>query len=416
MIMPGSPHDGTNAPSVILDVDGRSYAFGLRWTSAIARASLVSEAQTAAAAEGATHVALHSGFNQFGIAFIHTAATGWRGVAFRPFVGAAAIAEAVGSATLAAFPLQDERWLVLAIDRKGILPDGDLVVADAAAARARVEFLLKQSPTSWRRKFLPADWKIADSRTISPQDLLGKSRAPRLVSLWLLTHRRRAAIAFGVLAAALALALIQTVRLLDAPAPVAQAPFEAPKPVAAVWTPAELAIDRCLSAFRDSEHFQAVPGWAVARYDCQGGEGVTISFVRTGDGEISVLSGLVPAAQLSDDGRSAALFLPLPVLPRISATAEFASRQRYQLIGLDLAQRLNGTLAIQAMRKPLPGETAASSPNQAWKAFTWTYQTQAPAIVWASAIARFGSIAIDTLSYSPTDKLWQLTGSLYANN
>src|SRR6202043_3753481 len=98
---------------------------------------------------------------------------------------------------------------------------------------------------------------------------------------------------------------------------------------------------------------------------------------------------------LSDDGRSAVLALPLPALPRISATAEFAARQRYQVIGLDLAQRLNGAFTLQGFRKPLPGEVASASPNQAWTAVAWTYQTQAPAIVWAGAIARLGSLSVD---------------------
>jgi hypothetical protein len=193
-------------------------------------------------------------------------------------------------------------------------------------------------------------------------------------------------------------------------------PFQPPKPVAAVWTPAGLAIDRCLSAFRDAQLYRAVPGWTASRYICQGGEGITISFARTGNGQISAIRALVPKAQLSDDGRSAVLALPMPALPRISATAAFAPRQLYQLIGLDLAQRLGGAFALQVARKPLPGESASISPNQAWAAVAWTYQTQAPAIVWAGAIARLGSISVDAITYSPAENLWQLSGSLYATN
>jgi hypothetical protein len=143
---------------------------------------------------------------------------------------------------------------------------------------------------------------------------------------------------------------------------------------------------------------------------------VTVIFARAGNGQISVIRALVPKAQLSDDGRSAVLALPLSALPRVSATAAFAPRQHYQLIGLDLAQRLNGTFTLQGFRKLLPGEAASVLPNQAWNAVTWTYQTQAPAIVWAGAIARLGSISLDTLTYSPADSLWQLTGYLYASN
>jgi hypothetical protein len=193
-------------------------------------------------------------------------------------------------------------------------------------------------------------------------------------------------------------------------------PFQPPKPVAAVWTPAGLAIDRCLSAFRDAQVYRAVPGWAASKYICEGGEGITVSFTRSGSGQISAIRALVPKAQLSDDGRSAVLALPMTALPRISATAAFAPRELYQLIGLDLAQRLGGAFALQASRKPLPGESAVASPNQAWGAVAWTYQTQAPAIVWAGAIARLGSIGLDTLTYSPAENLWQLSGSLYASN
>jgi hypothetical protein len=415
-MLPGA-EERTGASAVVLAVDRNFYAFGLRWTSAASRGTLASEARAAALAEGANYVALHHSFNQFGLAIIRDVPPGIRGAAYRPLVGAAAIADAAGAATLAAFPLDDGRWLVLAIDRKGFLPDGDLIVDNAEQARAHIDLLIAQSPTSWRRKFLPENWNIPDSKTASPQDLLGRSRAPRLVSLWLLTHRRRILLGFAALVAAVIVALVLTVRLVTVRVPVAGVPFQPPKPIAAVWTPAALSIDRCLSAFRDAQLYRAIPGWTASKYTCQGGEGVTVSFARVGDGQISAMRALVPKAQLSDDGRSAVLALPLPALPRISATAAFAQRQRYQVIGLDLAQRLGGAFALQASRKLLPGEsTGVSSPNQAWNVVTWTYQTQAPAIVWAGAIARLGSISIDTLTYSPADDLWQLTGSLYASN
>jgi hypothetical protein len=408
--------DGTGASAVVLAVGRTSYAFGLRWISATSAGSLVSEAEVAALAEGANYVALHRSFNQFGLATIPDAPSGVRGVPYRPLIGAAAIANAAGTATLAAFPLEDGRWLVLAIDRKGFLPDGDLIVENAEQARARIDLLIAQSPTSWRRKYLPADWGIPDSKTVSPQDLLDRPRAPRLVSLWLLIHRRRLLLGSAAVAVAVIGALVIAVRLVTASAPVAEVPFQPPKPIAAVWTPAALTIDRCLSAFRDAQLYRSVPGWTLSKYICQGGEGVAVSFGRAGDGQISVIRALVPKAQLSDDGRSAVLTLPLPALPRISATAAFAPRQRYQVIGLDLAQRLGGAFALQTSRKLLPGESAAASLNQAWNAVSWTYQTQAPAIVWAGAIARLGSISVETLTFTPADNLWQLTGSLYASN
>jgi hypothetical protein len=334
----------------------------------------------------------------------------------RPLAGVAAIADAAGAATLAAFPLEDGRWLVLAIDRKGFLPDGDLIVPGAAQAKARIAALIAQSPTSWRRKFVPADWGVPDAKSVRPQDLLARSRAPRLVSLWLLTHRRHLQCALaGAVAASLAV-LVFLLREPAMPAPVPAVPPQPPKPAEAVWTPAGLTIDRCLSAFRDAQRYIAVPGWPVTKYACQGGEAVTVGFTRTGDGQISAITSLAPAAQLSEDGRSAVLALPLPALPRVSATAGFAPRRRYQLVGIDLAQRLNGVFTLEAARKPLPGETSAAAANRSWTVFTWTYRTRAPAIVWAGAIARLGSISVDTLIFTPTDSLWQLSGSLYARN
>jgi hypothetical protein len=133
------------------------------------------------------------------------------------------------------------------------------------------------------------------------------------------------------------------------------------------------------------------------------------------DGQVSLLRSLLPAAQLSDDGRAAILALPLTALPRISATGAFAAREHYRIVGLDLSQRLNGIFTLQAGRTPLPGEAEATPLNQAWTAVTWSYQTQAPAIVWAGALARFGAISVETLTFSPADNLWQITGSLYAH-
>jgi hypothetical protein len=402
-------------PAEILAVGGKSYAFGLRWTSAAAQSALSGEAEAAARAEGANYIALHRSFNQFGLATIRNVPGGIRGALYRPLAGAAAIADAAGAATLAAFPLEDGRWLVLAIDRKGFLPDGDAIVDDAADAKARIEALIRQSPTSWRRKFVPTEWGIPDSRSVSPKDLLVRARAPHLVSLWLLVHRRRIRNAM-VSAAVAACALVGLlVRSLTEPAPVASVPFHPPKPVAAVWTPAGLAIDRCLSAFRDAQRYVAVPGWRLGKYSCQAGEAITLSFQRDLAGQISALLSTEPAAQLSDDGRSAVLALAFPGLSRVSAAAEFAPRQRYQLVGIDLAQRLNGAFMLQPARRAIPGEPPVAA-NQSWAAFTWTYQTQAPAIVWAGAIARLGAISLETLVFSPADNLWQLSGSIYASN
>ena len=414
--MTAPPADGTATSAEMLALGRRTYAFGLRWTSAASRRSLVAEALAAARAEKAGHVVLHRGFNQFGLAADLQALAGVLGAGRLPRSGAAAIAASIGPATLAAFPLDDGRWLVLAIDRKGFLPDGDTIVADGAAAKARVEQLIAQSPTSWRRKLVPQDWNISDSRSVSPNRLLGRSRAPSLVPLWLLANRRRlAAGAVATVSLVLLVALLAIHQILSSP-PAIFLPPPPPKSVAAVWTPAGLAIDRCLSAMRDAQRYATVPGWPVVKYACQGGEGLTVSFARKGDGQIGMIRGLVPSAQLSDDGRSAILALPLPALPRISATGRFAPRARYQLTGLDVAQRLNGAFALQAARAPLPGEAKDSVRGQDWAAFTWTYQTQAPALAWAGAIARLGSISVDTLVLTPTDDLWQLTGTLYASN
>jgi hypothetical protein len=416
MSMAQAHHEQVASNAEILVVGGRSYVFGLRWSSAAGRSSLDEEAKRAAEAEGASHVVLHRGYNQFGLASIAGPTTGLSRWFYRPRAGVAAVALAAGAATLAAFPLDDGRWLVLAIDRKGFLPDGDMIVAGAEQARARIDQLIAQSPTSWRRKFVPDAWGIPDGKSANPADLLARAAAPRLVPLWRLVHRRRIRFALASVAVATLAGAFAAVRIATAPIPPVVIPFQQPKPVAAVWTPAGLAIDQCLKGFRTAERYHAVPGWLPSKYSCQGGESIAVTFDRRGDGQISVIRALVPDAQLSDDGRSAVVAVSLGPLPHVSATGAFAPRERYRLIGLDLSQRLNGIFTLQAGKRPLPGETESVAPNQAWTLFGWTYQTSAPAPVWATAIARLGAITIDTLAYSPAENLWQVTGSLYASN
>ena len=53
--------DDTIPATEILVVGGRSYAFGLRWTSAATGSAFIKEATAAAIAEGANFVALHRG-------------------------------------------------------------------------------------------------------------------------------------------------------------------------------------------------------------------------------------------------------------------------------------------------------------------------------------------------------------------
>jgi hypothetical protein len=405
-----------NTPAEILVVGGRPYAFGLRWTSARSRSTLEEEAKEAASAEAANYVVLHRAYNQFGLASITDLPAGWRRWIYRPRSGVATVALVAGAATLAAFPLDDDRWLVLAIDRKGFLPDGDIIVANAAAARTRIETLIAQSPTTWRKRFVPEDWGIPDSKTVNPADLLSRPGAPRLTPLWRLTHRRRIRFGFAAFGALLAAAGLTAVRLVTTPPPAIAIPFQPPRPVAAIWTPAALSLDRCLSALKDAQRYNAVPGWSPVKYSCQGGESVVIDFTRIANGQISAIRVLLPAAQLSEDGHSAVLAIPLRALPRISATGSFASRQQYRLVALDLSQRLNGSFSIQAARTPLPGEAPTTPPGQAWILLDWSYRTQAPATVWASAIARLGSISVETVVFTPADNFWQIGGTLYASN
>jgi hypothetical protein len=399
-----------------LTVGGRSFAFGLRWTSAASRSTLETEAKAAAIAEGANYVVIHRAYNQFGLASIGNAPSGLWGWLHRLRSGIATIALTAGAATLAAFPLDDDRWLVLAIDRKGFLPDGDMIVASTGEARARIETLIAQSPTSWRRKFVPDDWGIPDTRRVNPEDLLSRVGAPRLIPLWYLINRLRIRLGFAAGFALLVVAAAIAFRFAAAPPPAIAVPFQPPKPVAAVWTPAGLALDSCLSALRSAQRYNTVPGWTPAKYSCLGGESVVVDFVRVGSGQIGLIRSLLPQARLSDDGRAAVLAIPLSSLPRVSTIGAFAALENYRVIGLDLSQRLNGAFTLQGGKKLLPGETESAQPNQAWRLFGWTYQTRAPAIVWAGAIARLGSISVDALVFTPAENLWQVTGSLYASN
>jgi hypothetical protein len=399
----------------IIVVGGKSFAFGLRWTSAAAHSTLEQEAKAAAIAEDANYVVIHRAYNQFGIGSIPDAPTGIRGWFYRPRSGVATIALAAGVATLAAFPLEDERWLVLVIDKRGIFPDGDMIVPTAEKAKARIDELIAQSPTTWRKKFLPDAWGIPDSKSISPKDLLSRSGAARLTPLWFLTNRRLLRAGLAAAAILFAVGVFVAAKYATSPPPVVLIPFQLPKPLEAFWTPAAVSLDRCFAEIDNARRYNALPGWSLTKYTCTAGKSVVIDFSRIGNGQISAIRGFLPMAQLSDDGRSASLTIPLPPQPRVSATGPFTKRQDYQAIGLDVAQRLNGVFALQAGKKLLPGETDTSTIGLPWKQYSWTYQTQAPPVIWASAIELLGAISVETLIHIPADDGWQLTGNIYAH-
>jgi hypothetical protein len=215
----------------------------------------------------------------------------------------------------------------------------------------------------------------------------------------------------------LAAAVFAVFRFATMPQPIAIVPIQPPKPVMAMWTPAALSLDRCLSAIEDARRYNTVPGWIPSKYTCANGGSLVVNFNSLGNGQISVIRSVLPQAHLSDDGRSAVLAIPLsPTLPRIASAGAFAPREQYRLIGLDLSQRLNGVFTIEASKSLLPGEADATLPGQNWRLFAWTYRTQAPAIVWAGAIARLGSICVESLAFTPASNLWQIGGVLYASN
>jgi hypothetical protein len=407
------PKPNRLADAVVLVTHGRSFAFGLRWTSATSRATLVQEAQAAAATEGASYVAVHPAYNQFGLACISPPPRGLARWLFQPRSGASSIALAVGTAALAAFPLEDGRWLVLAFDRKGILPDGDLILENEVAAQERVTVLLDQSPAVWRKRFVPEHWGIPDSRSVHPTELLVKSRAPRLKPIFLLANRGWLRI--GLVASALTLVALGAgiLRVSSETVPTLLAPTPPAKPTAAKWTPAPFSIDQCLFELAVAEKFRAVAGWVPTKFTCLAGTSLFIDFSRSGNGQISTLLDMLPPAQIADDGHTATLTLPLEPLPQISSLGPFDLQTRYRRTVLDLGQRLNGTFSIQPARKLLPGESAASVPSP-WAQFAWSYRTAAPPAVWAGALSQFGAFDIESLSHTPGDKLWLISGSLYA--
>ncbi len=403
------------ADAEIIVVGGKSFAFGLRWTSAASRSTLEEESKAAAIAENANYVVIHRAYNQFGLGSIPDAPTGIKSWFYRPRSGVATIARAAGVATLAAFPLEDDRWLVLVIDKKGIFPDGDMIVPNAEAAKARIEALIAQSPTTWRKTFVPDSWGIPDSKSISPKDLLSRSGAARLTPLWFLINRRPLRAGLAAATMVLAAGAFAAFKYATSPQPVVLIPYSAPQPIAATWTPAAVSLDRCFSEIAGAWRYNAVPGWSLTKYSCIAGKNLVVDFSRIGNGQVSALGAFIPMAQLSDDGRSATLTIKLPAQPRVSSAGPFTTRQDYQVIGLDVAQRLNGVFALQVGRKLLPGETDSTAIGLPWKRYDWTYQTHAPPAVWAGAIALLGAISVETLIHSPADNGWQLTGNIYAH-
>ena len=116
----------------------------------------------------------------------------------------------------------------------------------------------------------------------------------------------------------------------------------------------------------------------------------------------------------------------------------FAPEWKYQvsLIGQSLSEGMNFfrlsnvgicSLSPCSAHEPRGARANGFAPWREWPARTRLlrviradglplHQTRAPAIVWAGAIARLGSLSLDTLSYAPSDNLWQLSGTLYAAN
>jgi hypothetical protein len=256
---------------------------------------------------------------------------------------------------------------------------------------------------------------MQDSKSIGPKDLLSRSGTVRLTPLWFLINRRP--LRAGLAAATLVLAVGAFVAFKYATSlpPVVLIPFSAPEPFAASWTPAAVSLDRCFSAIAGARRYNAVPGWSLTKYSCIAGKNLVVDFSRIGNGQISAINAFIPMARLSDDGRSATLTIKLPAQLRVSSTGPFTTRQDYQVIGLDVAQRLNGVFALQVERQLLPGETDSSTIGLPWKQYDWTYQTQAPPAVWAGAITLLGAISVETLIHSPADNGWQLTGNIYAH-
>lgn len=332
---------------------------------------------------------------------------------------------------LCATELPDGRFLYVAQADGVVTPEGDFIGTEE---EVRLRMLEDMSiDKTWNMVFAPVMWGIAESTERAFEDFIPRRGGkldfkhkwwalqpvkPNLASL------AKTVLPFALVGGLVALGLIgykqwQAHKAAEEAARLAMMhPAEAPKELPHPWKTkprAQMAVAACATAFDGLTNLW--PGnWKPETVVCSPAEGVlSVTWKRGEHGWIKHLLELQPKANISTDGGSATLILPVAIA---GAEDESLVDERTRALHLNMAAQEYGlslSLSVPPAPPPMPGASPNDQVMQPWRELSWTVKATSlsPESVVAGLDGAGFRVNSATARFSEGLIKWDLEGSQY---
>ena len=411
-----------------VQIGDKSCAVGLLWQKAASVADAKAKSQRRAGSMSVDLVCYRAvkahgkRITQYGVA------SSKDGLRPRMPVLAASLADRLGEGTaVGAWPADGGRWVVVAVKDGLVLPEGDILCPDEAAARLRVQDLLDIRSLDAKALgepdmvLVPACWEIPRSTDNGAlAEAIGKIAGCRLGAIGGTRSRVTAGVAtavFVTLVGAVVAAMLWATGLVDFSAPppailpVRLTRTEEPPPPPPWWNtvrPAALG-QLCRDALNS---LPVLPGFRFSRLTCSSG-GIVVDYARNPYASVLALDMVqVPGRVSLPDKDQARIDRParLETEGRQGETPSSADRVVRALHGVSQFFELRSDLSEATPPAPPPGVDAPPPPP--YRTFRWAISGKAADPRLLLPHIDIATLVVEAIQYDDTG--WKLQGVLYA--
>lgn len=389
------PPSGAAGATPVIRIGRETFAAGLFWQPVPTVAVAAREARIVASREeiGADLFCVRrQGVPQFALGQTRSGhRPGMRSIA-------AALANGVGQSDwTGAFPVEGV-WLFVMVRKGAIMPDGDLLFADEAAARAHMDQEL--GANAGQQLFAPTAWCLAGSRSETLPDLLSRARDARLRPVV-----RRTRIPLVVVTALLAGGAGLWVASEQRTPAVPDVPVQPPPPPPP-WhdQPVAASVIRACEAAVGQVGF--LPGYDLEQVTC--GPGGLSAAYRRRSGSVDWL----PRASLVTAPDRAAVVSPAPkgLVQRGPGEAPVSyDLLRRRVWGAAETYRLDAEMVEQPMP---PSQRAGQAPEvPSWRIVSVTLGGRLSPRLLSNLLEGLPTLVMDEVAWTPSG--WRVKGKVY---
>lgn len=419
MLTASTHFPASRPPARVLHIEGKAFAFGLEFETPTARqrVGVKKQAHSQASKNGSSYVAVrNSAHPLFGMASLPP---GERGPSLmRPIYSAAlSLAAATSGTFLGVWVFVDGSCWLCASGSTGILPEGDVILANEQVAQEQFLAMRDRMGSKLRYIYAPKHWGADYTQNARSDDLrllltrrpTGRLEATQHPSF------AKSMLQVGMAVSAMALtgylfwhqrhrSMVADIATLQAPPP--------PPPPALKWHTLEDGILACLQAADVIAYGAGVAaGWHGSGFECKpdAGDGpgtLAVTLSASAGAPLSAVQGL-PGFQVVD-ANTVKVALPTQTLPMRSTSTGFMPDRMTRQRLLEFAQFSHGSLTADASSQWLAGVLKPT-----FLGITWSISTKAPPALWLNFVRGLAPSELVELNYRLDGRVYELKGRSY---